>query len=167
MSAAQWNEKLRQEYEAMCAFPINGLFSWKVERGQRPPRVMAYRVTYKVRTLVKDGNVLRPQRWTEVLITIPDSPGATPTASIVGGGIPFHPNIYTSGTFCLGDMWVKEPHLWKLVINIGKVLAFDPIHTNPKSAANGAAATDWIKKQSGTHKYYPCGNINFPHPKGY
>lgn len=61
----------------------------------------------------------------------------------------------------------KEPILWKLVINIGKVLAFDPAHTNPNSPANGDAASDWKAKQSGIRKHYPCGNINFPHPAGY
>ena len=167
MTAAQWNLRQENEYKAMCAFPINKLFSWKVASGQSVPRCKAYRITYNVKTMVKDGGRLKPQEKTEVIITLSDSPGGAPTARFVGGYVPFHPNIYSNGNFCLGDMWAKEPILWKLVINIGKVLAFDPSHTNPNSPANGDAASDWKTKQSGVRKYYPCGNINFPHPVGY
>ena len=167
MSAAQWNLRLENEYRAMCAFPINSLFSWKIAAGQNTPRVKAYSVTYYVKTMVKDGIRLKPQNKTQVLITLPDSPSGAPIARIVEGNIPFHPNIFHSGNFCLGDIWEKEPHLWKLVINIGKILAFDPDHTNPNSPANGDAATDWRAKQSGIRKHYPCGRIDFPHPVGY
>ncbi len=167
MTAAQWNLRLENEYKAMCAFPINTLFSWKIANGQSRPRVRAYHITYNVKTKVKTGDRLRDQEKTEVLITMSDSPGGAPNARIVGGEIPYHPNIYSSGNFCLGDMWSKEPILWKLVINIGKVLAFDPAHTNPNSPANGEAATDWKRRQIGNKGPYPCGNINFPHPLGY
>lgn len=167
MSAAQWNLRLSNEYRAMCAFPISSLFSWKIAPGQSTPRVKAYIVTYNIKTMVKDSGRIKPQNKTEVLITMSDSPGGAPTAKIIGGIIPFHPNIYSNGNFCLGDMWAKEPILWKLVINIGKVLAFDPTHTNPDSPANGEAASDWRAKQSGIRKPYPCGRIDFPHPVGY
>lgn len=30
MTAAQWNLRQENEYKAMCAFPINKLFSWKI-----------------------------------------------------------------------------------------------------------------------------------------
>lgn len=167
MSTAQWNLRLESEYKAMCAFPITNLFSWKLEPGQKVPRVKAYRITYNVKTMVKIDGHMKVQEKTEVLITLPDSPGGAPVAKIVGGLIPFHPNIYTCGNFCIGNMWNKEPVLWKLVINIGKVLAFDPAHTNPDSPANGKAASDWNEKQSRIHKPYPCGRIDFPHPVGY
>lgn len=167
MSAKQWNLRLSNEYGAMCAFPFNTLFSWKIAPGQSTPRVKAYIVTYNVKTMVKDGGRIIPQNKTEVLITMSDSPGGAPTVKIIGGSIPFHPNIYANGNICLGDLWEKEPILWKLVINIGKVLAFAPACTNPNSPANGEAASDWQKKQSGIRKHYPCGRIDFPHPVGY
>lgn len=167
MSAANWSMRLENEYRAMCAFPINSLFSWKIAPGQTTPRVRAYVVTYNVKTMVREGNSLRPQNRTEVLITLPDDPGSAPTARITGGSVPFHPNIWANGNFCMGNIWDNEPILWKLVINIGKVLAFDPAHTNPSSPANGDAARDWNTKQSGRSKPYPCGKINFPHPVGY
>ena len=85
MTAAQWNLRQENEYKAMCAFPINKLFSWKIAPGQSVPRCRAYRVTYNVKTMVKDGNKLKPQEKTEVLITLSDNPGGAPTARIVGG----------------------------------------------------------------------------------
>lgn len=125
MTAAQWNLRLENQYREMCAFPINNLFSWKVAPGQDIPRCKAYLVTYNVRTMVKDGARLKPQERTEVLYTLPDSPSGAPEAHIVGGSIPFHPNIYRNGSFCLGDIWINcGERLWKLVIDIGKVLAF-------------------------------------------
>lgn len=167
VSAANWNMRLENEYRAMCAFPINTLFSWKIAPGQTAPRVRAYVVTYNVITMVKDGDRLKSHNKTVVLITLPDSPDGAPTARIIGGSIPFHPNIYTSGYFCPGDIWDKEKILWKFVINIGRVLAFDPDITNPQSAANIEAAQDWNRMQSGVFKPYPCGRIDFPHPVGY
>jgi hypothetical protein len=168
MTAAQWHTRQENEYRAMCAFPINPLFSWKIAPGQRVPRCTQYLVTYNVKTMVLDGNKLKPQKKTEVLITLSDSPGGTPTAKIVGGEVPFHPNIhYPGGKICLGNIWKNDPLLHKLVINIGRLLAFDPTITNPKDPANKVAADDWIAKQSSPRKPYPCGNTNFPHPVGY
>ena len=168
MSAAQFRLRLENEYKAMCAFPINSLFSWRLAPGQTPPRPLAYIVTYRVKTLVKQGLLLKPHFETEVLITLPDSPAGVPAVKIVGGGIPYHPNIYPNASFCLGDIWLKEPVLWKLVLNIGHVVAFDPRMTAPDSPANRDAAADWNRKMSGGGKKpYPCGRLDFPHPKGY
>ena len=167
MSATQWNLRLENEYRAMCAFPINSLFSWKAAPGQRTPRVKAYIVTYNIKTPIKDGHRFEAQEHTDVLITMSDSPGGAPTAKIVGGDVPFLPNLYINGNFCLGDLWCKEPILWKLVINIGRVLAMDPERTNPNSPANGTAATDWTNKRSGIHKFSQYKKVKFPHPVGY
>lgn len=167
MTAAQWNMRLENEYKAMCAFPVNSLFSWKIADNQTTPRVKAYLVTYRVKTMVKVNGRLKAQNETQVLITLPDSPSGTPTAKIVSGQIPYHPNIYTNGNFCIGNIWSTEPILWKFVINLGKVLAFDPAHTAPGDAANRDAAADWNRKQARPVKPYPCGSINFPHPVGY
>ena len=165
MTTAQWNIRLENEYKAMCAFPINSRFSWSVVPGQKPPRVKAYYVTYYVKTKVtKAGKI---QNRTKVLITLSETPGGAPTVRIIEGEYPFHPNVYENGGICLGNMWNKEPILWKLVINIGKLLAFDPEHTNPGSPANGAAAADWKEKQAKPHKPYPCDSVFFPHPVGY
>lgn len=73
MSAAQWNLRLENEYRAMCAFPINSLFSWKITAGQSTPRVKSYIITYHVKTMVKSRIGLKVQDKTEVLITMSDS----------------------------------------------------------------------------------------------
>ncbi len=168
MTAAQQNYRLKHEYQAMCAFPINNLFTWKIAPGQTPPRIHSYLVTYHVYTMIKEnGKSKKSLETIELLITLGDNPSGIPTVRIIRGKIPFHPNIYLNGSFCLGDLWLKEPFLWKLVINLGKVLAFDPAHTNPDSPANAEAAQDWKIKQSGIRKPYPCGDLNYPHPAGY
>ena len=167
MSAASWKTRLENEYEVMCNFPINTMFSWRIAPNQSVPHVKIYFVKYHVTTKVKQGGKLINQNTTEVKITMPENPGAAPAVHIIGGAIPFHPNIYTNGSFCLGDIGGNEPNIWKLVINLGRILAFDPARTNPNSPANGEAAADWKRKQSGIVKHYPCGKIDFPHPMGY
>ena len=75
ISASTWNLRLCHEFEAMQAFPVCDLFSWKIEPRQKPPAVKAYRVTYNVKTMIRspDGT-LRPQFRTEALITMPEKP---------------------------------------------------------------------------------------------
>ena len=167
ISASTWNLRLSHEFEAMQAFPVCDLFSWKIEPRQKPPAVKAYRVTYNVKTMIRspDGT-LCPQFRTEALITMPENPAGKPAARIVGGAIPFHPNVYPNGDFCIGDFWEKDPSLWHLVIRLGKVLAFSPDCTNPNSAANPAAAADWNQKMR-TSKPDPGGRVDGPHPVGY
>lgn len=166
MTASQWAARIRHQYEDMCLFPINGLFSWKVDSGQNPPMVKSYLITYRVKTLVKENGRLKPQQKTVVRIRLPESPGADPTAHIVEGLVPFHPNWYDNGRLCNGDMWSADPILWKYVIKIGQTLAFDPARTNPRSPANSEANVDWIAKMKRVIKPYPCGRTDFPHPMG-
>ena len=168
ITAAQWNMRLENEYKAMQAFPFNSLFSWKTAGGQNAPRVTAYVVTYSGKTVVAGdgGSEVRNQK-TEVTITMPSSPGGSPAAAVTGGSIPFLPNVYKTGEICLGSMWYKDPILWKLVVNIGKLLAADPSVTDLNSPANEYARDDWIRRQRGGTRSYPCGNVDFPHPVGY
>lgn len=165
MTSTQWGIRLENEYKAMCAFPINSRFSWSIAPGQKPPRVKAYYVTYYVKTKVTKAG--KYQNRTKVVITLSEAPGGAPTVRIIEGEYPFHPNVYENGVICFGNMWDKEPILWKLVLNIGKLLAFDPEHTNPDSPANRAARDDWNEKQSKLRKPYPCDSVIFPHPVGY
>lgn len=164
MTARQWELRLGNEYEELCRIPFNTLFSWKRADSQWPPR--QYIVDYHVTTMVKDpsGHLVKQDKTT-VTITMPSAPNATPKASVIKGQVPYNPNIYSSGDFCLGNLWAREPHLWKLVINIGRVLAFDPARVDPNSPANPLAAADWKQKQSRRNPPYPCGRTEFPHPK--
>lgn len=169
MTMAQWNQRIENQYRAMCAFPICDLFSWKIAPGQSVPRVKSYIITYRVKTMVMDGGRLRSQERTVIRIDMPDTPNSAPTARVVEGKVPFHPNFYVDGRLCPGNMWVTDPILWKFVIKIGQVIAFDPQHTNPASPANREAAEDWNRKQTlaSFRKPYPCGRTDFPHPVGY
>lgn len=168
MSASQWHMRIENQYHAMCAFPFNRHFSWRVAEGQRTPRVMAYKVTYYVKTPVMVNGTLQEQEKTEVLITMSDSPGGAPAAKIISGKIPYLPNLYTSGNFCLGNIWAGEPILWKLVINIGRLLTLDAGKTNPRSPANSSAARDWDDRTSALYKLRTTQNkVHFPNPVGY
>lgn len=168
MSASQWHMRIENQYHAMCAFPFNRHFSWRVAEGQRTPRVMAYKVTYYVKTPVMVNGKLQAQEKTEVLITMSDSPGGNPTARIISGKIPYLPNLYTNGNFCLGTMWSGEPVLWKLVINIGYLLALDADKTHPGSPANSSAANDWNDQKSALYKFRTTHTkVHFPTPVGY
>ena len=163
---AQWNLRIQHQYEEMCHFPINSLFSWKVDEGQNPPTVRSYLVTYRIKTMVMDHGRLKPQFKTVVRIRLPESPDRDPTAHVVEGLVPYHPNWYDNGRLCNGDMWVKDPILWKYVLKIGHTLAFDPGFTNIHSPANSKANADWIAKMNRRIKPYPCGKTDFPHPIG-
>lgn len=168
ISAAQWNLRLEHEYQAMCAFPFNSLFTWKIASGQKAPRAKQYLITYRVKTIVKEGDKFSTQDQTSILITMSDSPGGAPTARIVDSKIPFLPNVFTSGNICLGDMYKNSPHLWSLVVNLGRVLAMDPDRTNTGSPANALAATAWNDKRSELYKFrHNREKVIFPHPVGY
>lgn len=167
MTSAQWKQRIANQYWAMCAFRTNDLFSWAIAPGQKAPHVTSYIVTYNVKTLVMVNDKLVPQMRTVVQIDMPASEHDRPTARVIEGLTPFSPNIYVNGKVCVGNLEEKNFILWRFVVKLGKLIAFDPGVTNPDSPANGAAATDWKQKQSKLIKPYPCGRIDFPHPVGY
>jgi len=169
LTASEMKLRLENEYHAMCAFPVNSLFTWRIAPGQTAPRVKSYIITYNVRTKVKDRGSERFQEKTVIRLDYPDDINSAPIVNVIEGKVPFHPNWWENGRLCPGSMWDKEKILWKYVIKIGKVLAFDPEFTNPKSPANHAAANDWEEKerQHRIHRMYPCGRTDFPRPVGY
>jgi hypothetical protein len=52
----------------------------------------------------------------------------------------FHPNVFASGIVCQGSKWLPSEGMDLFVRRIVRLLAFDPLLTNPGSAANGLAA---------------------------
>lgn len=158
--------RLKAEYEAMCALPYTGLFSWKLAPGQKAPYVTQYLITYNNKTLVKGpGGIVKTQMSTTVQISInPDVfPTNAPIARVVSGAVPFHPNWWENGNVCNGNIWNVDMWIWQYAIKIGRVLAFDPSVTNIGSPANRDAIPYW----NAHLRSFPCGRINFPHPKGY
>lgn len=166
ITASARKSRLKAEYEAMCALPFNSLFTWKLGPGQRAPYVTQYIITYNNPTMVQGPRgAIKTQAKTTVQIDINSDcfPTGAPTARIIEGQVPFHPNWYTSGNVCNGNIWHTNMWIWEYAIKIGRVLAFDPVVTNPGSPANGNAVPYWNSHV----RSFPCGRTNFPHPKGY
>lgn len=165
LTMAQRNARLKSEYEAMIKFPFTDLLRIAISPGQRPPYVTSYTVTYNNKTLVKsESGVVKPQMKTVVRIDIPENfPFSAPTATVVEGSCPFHPNWYTSGRMCSGSIWTTDGWIWDFALKLGRALAFDPAVTNPSSPANRDALSYW----STNLRKFPCGRIDFPHPRGY
>lgn len=166
ITAASRKSRAIAEYDAMCSIPINPLFAWKPAPGQKPPYVTSYIVTYNNKTLVKasSGSIV-PQLKTTVQIDInPDTfPIGAPTARVVAGTVPYHPNWWENGYVCNGNIWHTDMWLWQYIIKIGRVLAFDPAVTNTGSPANPASVSYW----NAHIRDFPCGRINYAHPKGF
>ncbi len=169
LTTSEMRLRLENEYHAMCAFPVNSLFTWRIAPGQTVPRVKSYIITYNIRTKVRDGGRERFQEKTTVRIDYPEDINNAPIVNIIEGKVPFVPNWWENGRLCPGNMWEKDKRLWMFVIKVGKVLAMDPAYTNPDSPANHIAASDWKDKERKhlINKLYPCGRTDFPHPAGY
>ncbi|MBQ8618899.1 MAG: hypothetical protein IJ418_15505 [Clostridia bacterium] len=165
LTLAQRNDRLKNEYDAMIKFPVTDLFRIALSPGQKPPYVTSYTVTYYNKTLVKfSSGGVKPQMKTVVRIDLPeDFPVAPPMATVIEGSYPHHPNWYISGRMCPGTIWEVGGWVWDFVVKIGRVLAFDPIVTTPSPPANREAAEYWKEN----YRKFPCGRIDFPHPRGY
>jgi hypothetical protein len=51
----------------------------------------------------------------------------------------FHPNVFVGGVVCLGSQWLASEGMDLFVQRVVRLLAFDPLLVNTRSAANGAA----------------------------
>jgi len=67
----------------------------------------------------------------------PRHPFMPPTATVLTPI--FHPNVFASGLVCLGAKWLPSEGMDLFVRRIARLLAFDPLLLNLRSAANGAA----------------------------
>ena len=56
----------------------------------------------------------------------------------------FHPNVFPNGTVCQGEKWLPGDALDIVVQRIIRLLAFEPDHVNPASAANRTAASWYL-----------------------
>lgn len=141
----QKKKRLAAEYRAVMRIPINSMMAIKIMPNGKPPEeTTTYFVTYNFETRVNANGQIRPQYKTVVRFDLgQDFPAAAPTVTVVDGSPPWHPNWYTSGRMCVGNMWTTDPWLYKLMIKVGKTLAFDCNHTNPASPANSAACSYW------------------------
>ena len=83
-------------------------------------------------------------RQTRVGISLPDRyPFQPPTAAVLTPV--WHPNVFPSGTICLGTKWHASEGLDLFVQRIARLLTFDSLLVNTASAANRAAA-EWYER---------------------
>jgi hypothetical protein len=83
-------------------------------------------------------------RQTRLSLSLPDRyPFQPPTAAVLTAV--WHPNVFPSGTICLGTRWLASEGLDLFVHRIARLLTFDSLLVNTASAANRAAA-DWYER---------------------
>lgn len=89
------------------------------------------------------------QETSEVEIVLPENYPFPPGPSVSFTTPIWNPNVYKSGKWCFGE-WNVTENLSLFVIRLMKVIALDPIITNPESAANVEAA-NWFVQQYRLH----------------
>jgi hypothetical protein len=62
----------------------------------------------------------------------------------------WHPNVFASGTICLGTKWSPTEGLDLFVQRVARLLTFDPLLVNTASAANREAAA-WYEQARRQH----------------
>jgi ubiquitin-protein ligase len=62
----------------------------------------------------------------------------------------WHPNVFASGTICLGTRWSPTEGLDLFVQRLARLLTFDPLLVNTASAANREAAA-WYERARRQH----------------
>jgi ubiquitin-protein ligase len=83
-------------------------------------------------------------RQTRLRISLPDRyPFQPPVAAVLTPV--WHPNVFPSGTICLGTKWLASEGLDLFVQRIARLLTFDSLLVNTSSAANRAAAA-WYER---------------------
>ncbi len=78
------------------------------------------------------------QSQCRVLITLdPRHPFLPPAATVLTPI--FHPNVFESGVVCMGAKWLPSEGMDLFVRRLVRLLAFDPLLVNMRSAAHSAA----------------------------
>jgi hypothetical protein len=83
-------------------------------------------------------------RQTRLDISLPDRYPFQPPAAVVLTPV-WHPNVFPSGTICLGTKWLASEGLDLFVQRIARLLTFDSLLVNTASAAN-RAASEWYER---------------------
>ena len=88
-------------------------------------------------------------RQTRLGISLPDRYPFQPPAAAVLTPV-WHPNVFPSGTICLGTKWLASEGLDLFVQRLARLLTFDSLLVNTASPANRAAA-DWYQRTRSRH----------------
>ncbi len=155
----QRRQRLVADYEEMRS--IRGaMIHWEAAGGAKP-HFDRYLLTIRVRTIVGPGPNYAAE--TRINLELPnDYPfRAAPIVTIAAPPLPFHPNWWVNGQWCFGK-WAPGVSLGEHVIRMVRTLQFDPVFTDPGSAANVEAAHWWISVQ---HRgWFPCDRQVLPDP---
>lgn len=112
---------------------------------------------------VTAGSVRYPverQEQTRIGISLPARYPFQPPMASVRTPI-WHPNVFVSGTICLGAKWSPTEGLDLFVQRLARLLTFDPLLVNTASAANREAAT-WYERALRQHpQAFPSDRVQF------
>ena len=153
-------ERLKSDWESMVR--IRGpVVDWKALSGQ-DKYVDDYALTIRVRSITGPAPNFRDTH--NFRITLPgDYPTASPDISSTDNPIPFNPNFFKTGRWCLGT-WAETDTLGKTVLRMVRTLQFDPKLINVRSPANSDARA-WYDRQAGSG-LFPTDRQLLPNPEG-
>jgi len=103
---------------------------------------------------------LERREQTRINITLPARYPFQPPLAAVQTPI-WHPNVFPSGTICLGTRWSPTEGLDLFVQRLARLLTFDPLLVNIASAANREAAA-WYERARRQHpQAFPSDRPSF------
>jgi ubiquitin-protein ligase len=142
-------EKIRNEFAGHPNILVEPL------SGNPPER---YRITYKVKGLRLDPNLMRPVitnlHRSEIYLHS-DYPREKPKCVMLTEI--FHPNF--GSYICIGDHWAAGESLADVIVQIGEMIQYQSY--NPKSPLNAQAAV-WSHQN---RDHLPVGNVNLYQPE--
>jgi ubiquitin-protein ligase/DNA-directed RNA polymerase subunit RPC12/RpoP len=108
-------------------------------------------VELRYATAGSDRYPLERREQTRISIALPARYPFQPPLATVQTPI-WHPNVFTSGTICLGTRWSPTEGLDLFVQRLARLLTFDPLLVNIASAANREAAA-WYERARRQHPH--------------
>jgi ubiquitin-protein ligase len=111
-------------------------------------------------TAGSDRYPLERREQTRISIALPARYPFQPPLATVQTPI-WHPNVFASGTICLGTRWSPTEGLDLFVQRLARLLTFDPLLVNIASAANREAAA-WYERARRQHpQAFPSDRPSF------
>lgn len=106
-------------------------------------------VELRYATAGSDRYPVERREQTRIGISLPARYPFQPPSAAVQTPI-WHPNVFASGTICLGTRWSPTEGLDLFVQRLARLLTFDPLLVNTASAANREAAA-WYERARRQH----------------
>lgn len=100
-------------------------------------------------TAGSDRYPVERREQTRISISLPARYPFQPPMASVQTSV-WHPNVFASGTICLGTRWSPTEGLDLFVQRLARLLTFDPLLVNTASAANREAAA-WYERARRQH----------------